>query len=133
VLFVNGLPLVLFELKNAVDENASIQGAFKQLGTYKQEIPAIFRYNEVLVISDGTYAKAGTLTAKEERFSPWKTINGKKQPTTTPQIEVLIKGMLKPEVLLDLVRNFVVYEAEKDTKDSSLKINKKIGMWNHSM
>ncbi len=129
VLFVNGLPLVLFELKNAVDENASIQGAFKQLGTYKQEIPSIFRYNEILVISDGTYAKAGTLTAKEERFSPWKTINGKKQPSTTPQIEVLIKGMIKPEVLLDLVRNFVVYEAEKDTKDSSLKINKKIAAY----
>ncbi|MCW4002681.1 MAG: type I restriction endonuclease subunit R, partial [Candidatus Bathyarchaeota archaeon] len=129
VIFVNGLPLVLVELKNAADENATLSGAYKQLGTYMQEIPSIFRYNEILVISDGTYAKAGTLTSKEERFSPWKTIGGKKQPTTTPQIEVLIKGMLKPDVLLDLVRNFVVYEAEKDKKDGSVKISKKIAAY----
>jgi type I restriction enzyme R subunit len=68
VLFVNGLPLVLIELKNPADENATISTALKQFGTYQQEIPSIFRYNEVLVISDGTYGKAGTLTAKEERF-----------------------------------------------------------------
>ena len=69
ILFVNGLPLVLFELKNPADEKADISSAFKQFGTYQKEIPSIFRYNEVLVISDGTYAKAGTMTAKEERFS----------------------------------------------------------------
>ena len=128
ILFVNGLPLVLVELKNPADENATISTAFKQFGTYQQEIPSIFRYNEVLVISDGTYAKAGTLTAKEERFSPWKTINGKKMPTTTPQIEVLLKGMLKPEVLLDLVRHFVVFEAEKE-KEGSIKISKKLAAY----
>jgi type I restriction enzyme R subunit len=129
VLFVNGLPLVLVELKNAADENATLSGAYKQLGTYMQEIPSIFRYNEILVISDGTYAKAGALTTKEERFLPWKTIGGKKQPTTTPQIEVLLRGMLKPDVLLDLVRHFVVYEAEKDKKDGSVKISKKIAQY----
>ena len=129
VLFVNGLPLVLIELKNPADESATISSAFMQFGTYMQEIPSIFRHNEVLVISDGTYAKAGTLTAKEERFSPWKTIDAKKQPTTTPQIEVLLKGMLKPEVLLDLVRHFVVYEAEKEKKDGSVKISKKIAAY----
>lgn len=129
VLFVNGLPLVLIELKNPADENATISTAVKQFGTYQQEIPSVFRYNEVLVISDGTYAKAGTLTAKEERFSPWKTLNGKKMPTSTPQIEVLLKGMLKPEVLLDLVRHFVVFEAEKDKKDGNIKISKKIAQY----
>ena len=65
-----GCRLVLIELKNPADENATISSAFKQFGTYQKEIPSIFRYNEVLVISDGTYAKAGTMTAKEERFSP---------------------------------------------------------------
>jgi type I restriction enzyme R subunit len=129
ILFINGLPLVLIELKNPADENADISSAFRQFGTYKQEIPSVFRYNEILVISDGTYAKAGTLTAKEERFSPWKTFNGKKQPTTTPQIDMIIKGMLKTEVLLDLVRHFVVYEAEKDAKDSNIKISKKIAAY----
>ena len=94
ILFVNGLPLVLIELKNPADEEATISSAFKQFGTYQKEIPSIFRYNEVLVISDGTYAKAGTMTAKEERFSPWKTINAQKTPKTQPQIEVLTKGML---------------------------------------
>jgi type I restriction enzyme R subunit len=129
VLFVNGLPLVLIELKNPAEENATISTAFKQFGTYKQEIPSVFRYNEVLVISDGTYAKAGTLTAKEERFSPWKTISTKKQPSTTPQIEVLLKGMLNPETLLDLVRHFVVFEAEKEKKDGSISISKKIAAY----
>jgi type I restriction enzyme R subunit len=129
VLFVNGLPLVLIELKNPADENATISTAFKQFGTYQQEIPSVFRFNEVLVISDGTYAKAGTLTAKEERFSPWKTINTKKTSTSTPQIEILLKGMLNPETLLDLVRHFVVFEAEKEKKDGSLKISKKIAQY----
>ena len=94
----------------------------------KQEIPSIFRYNEVLVVSDGTYAKAGTLTSKEERFSPWKTIDAEKPQTTISQIELLIKGMLKPDVLLDLVRHFVVYESEK-APDGSIKISKKIAQY----
>ncbi|MGD0996618.1 MAG: type I restriction endonuclease subunit R [Candidatus Bathyarchaeia archaeon] len=128
VLFVNGLPLVLIELKNPADENATLLSAFKQFGTYQKEIPSVFRFNEILVISDGTCAKAGTMTSKEERFSPWKTINGKKTPTSTPQIEVLLKGMLKPEVLLDLVRHFVVYEAEKD-KEGNIKTSKKIAAY----
>jgi type I restriction enzyme, R subunit len=128
ILFVNGLPTVLLELKNPADENASIVSAFKQLGTYQQEIPSVFRYNEVLVISDGTYAKAGTLTSKEERFSPWKTIDAKKPQTTMAQIELLIKGMLKPQVLLDLVRHFVVFESEK-AADGSIKLSKKIAQY----
>jgi type I restriction enzyme R subunit len=129
ILFVNGLPLVIIELKNPSDEKADLTAAFKQFETYKQEIPSVFRYNKILVISDGTYAEAGTLTAKEERFSPWKTINGKKQPSNMPQIEMLLKGMLNPTVLLDLIRYFIVYEAEKDKKEGNIKISKKIAAY----
>jgi type I restriction enzyme R subunit len=129
ILFVNGLPLVIIELKNPSDEKADLAAAYKQLETYKQEIPSIFHYNEILIISDGTYAEAGTLTAKEERFSPWKTIDGKKQLTTMPQIEMLLKGMLNPGVLLDLIRHFIVYEAEKDKKEGNIKISKKIAAY----
>jgi type I restriction enzyme R subunit len=128
-LFVNGLPLVLIELKNPADEEATISSAFKQFGTYQKEIPSIFRYNEVLVISDGTYAKAGTMTAKEERFSPWKTINAQKTPKTQPQIEVLTKGMLNKATLMDLIKHFVVYEAEKDKKEGTIKLSKKIAQY----
>jgi type I restriction enzyme, R subunit len=99
------------------------------LGTYQKEIPSIFRYNEALIVSDGTYAKAGTLTANEQRFLPWKTINAKKPSQTMSQIELLIKGMLKPEVLVDLVRHFIVYESEKESKDGSLHISKKIAQY----
>jgi len=129
VLFVNGLPLVLIELKNPADENATIWSAFKQFETYKQEIPSVFRFNEILVISDGTYAREGTMTSNEERFTPWKTINGKKMPKPIPEYEVLLKGMLSKEVLLDLVRHFVVFEADKDKKDGSIKISKKIAAY----
>ena len=129
ILFVNGLPLVLFELKNPADEKADISSAFKQFGTYQKEIPSIFRYNEVLVISDGTYAKAGTMTAKEERFMPWKTINAQKTPKTQPQIEVLTKGMLNKSTLMDLIGHFVVFEAEKDKKEGTVKLSKKIAQY----
>lgn len=128
VLFINGLPLVLIELKNPADVNATIWSAFNQFETYKQQIPSIFRFNEILVISDGTFARAGTLTSQEERFTPWKTINGKKTPTSS-QIEVLLKGMLSKQVLLDLVRNFVVFEVEKEKKSGSVKVSKKIAAY----
>jgi type I restriction enzyme R subunit len=76
VIFVNGLPLGVIELKNAADENATIRGAFNQLQTYKREIPSLFPTNEILVIADGLEARAGTLTADWERFMPWRTIDG---------------------------------------------------------
>jgi len=129
ILFVNGLPLVLIELKNPADENASIFSACKQVGTYQKQIPSIFRYNEIIVLSDGTYAKAGTLTSKEERFMPWKTINAEKTDPTKPQIGILLKGMLNKVTLLDLIKNFVVYEAEKDKKDEAVKTMKKIAQY----
>ncbi|HUW49070.1 MAG TPA: type I restriction endonuclease subunit R, partial [Patescibacteria group bacterium] len=129
VLFVNGLPLILIELKNPADENATIWSAFKQFETYKQEIPSVFRFNEILVISDGTYAREGTMTSNEERFTPWKTIKEKRSPKPVPEYEVLLKGMLSREVLLDLVRHFVVFEADKDKKDGSIKLSKKIAAY----
>ncbi len=129
VLFVNGLPIVLIELKNPTDENATIWSAYNQFETYKQQIPSLFRFNEVLVISDGWEARAGTLTSNKERFSPWKTINGQKMPEYFSQLEVLLRGMLNKEVLLDLIRHFIVFEIDKDKKDGNLKISKKLAIY----
>jgi type I restriction enzyme, R subunit len=129
ILFVNGLPLVLIELKNPADENATVWSAFTQFETYRQQIPSIFRYNEILLISDGLQAKAGTLSLNKERFTPWKTINNQKAPSNVPEIDVLINGMLNKRTLLDLVRHFVVYEADKDKKDGRLKLTKKIAAY----
>ncbi|MFC1560864.1 HsdR family type I site-specific deoxyribonuclease [Candidatus Latescibacterota bacterium] len=129
ILFVNGLPLVQLELKNPADENATIWSAFNQFETYKQQIPSVFRYNEILVISDGLEARAGTITSNKERFTPWKTIDGNEKPKYIPQIEILLKGMLNKEVLLDIIRHFIVFEADKDKKDGSIKISKKLAAY----
>jgi type I restriction enzyme R subunit len=128
ILFVNGLPLILIELKNPADEKATVWSAFTQLQTYEKQIPSVFRFNEILVISDGLEARAGTLTSKTERFSPWKTINAKKTPKTVSQIEVLLKGMLNKQTLLDLVRHFIVYEADRD-KDGNIQTSKKLAAY----
>jgi type I restriction enzyme R subunit len=117
VVFVNGVPLVLIELKNPADEDATIWSAFHQLQTYKTEIPSLFHFNEVLIISDGTEARAGTLTSDTERFMPWKTVGGTEIASTSlPQIEVLFQGMLDKSRLLDLIRHFIVFEEEEHTK-----------------
>ena len=111
VLCINGMPLVVIELKNPADEKATVRKAFDQLQTYKGIIPSLFRYNGVLVASDGLDAKAGALTAGWSRFMRWKTVDGKKEyPATTPQLETLIKGMLRPDVLVDLIGHFTVFE-----------------------
>jgi len=113
VLFVNGLPLVIIELKNPVDERATMWAAYNQLQTYKQEIPSLFVYNEALVISDGLEARIGTLTASRDRFMPWRTITGEKpEPPEKPQLEVLIKGVFEPSRFLQLLRDFIVFEDE---------------------
>ena len=114
IIFVNGLPLGVIELKNPADENATVNTAFNQFETYKVQIPSLFNYNEVLVISDGIEAKAGTISSLWERFLPWKTIDGKtKASSSAPQIEILLKGMFEKHIFLDLIRHFVVYEKEK--------------------
>ena len=110
ILFVNGLPLVVIELKNPVDENATAFSAFKQFQTYKLQIPSLFNFSEVLVVSDGFDAKSGTITFDWERFQPWKTIDGKiKAPKAMPQIETLLKGMFNRETYF--VRIDIEYRA----------------------
>jgi len=122
VLFVNGLPLVMLELKNAANEDATIWTAFQQLQTYKAEIPGLFATNDVLVVSDGVEARAGTLTAGREWFKPWRTISGEALADAhVPQLQVVIEGLLAPRRLLDLVRDFIVFE-----DDGSGRITKKM-------
>lgn len=111
VLFVNGIPLVVIELKNATDENATIHAAYKQLETYKHVIPSLFTSNALLVVSDGLEAKAGSLSADFSRFMAWKSADGKAEAShLVSQLETLINGMLNKATLLDLVRHFIVFE-----------------------
>jgi type I restriction enzyme R subunit len=122
VLFVNGLPLAGIELKNPADEAADIWSAFRQYQTYKAEIPSLYTYNDALVISDGLEARMGTLTAGKEWFLPWRTIEGQEvEPTSRPQLEVLLRGAFDRRRFLDLVRWFVVFD-----DDGSGKLTKKM-------
>jgi type I restriction enzyme R subunit len=107
VIFINGLPLVVIELKNAVDEKANLRAAYNQLQTYKREIPSLFTYNALLVISDGLSARAGSLTADFNRFSAWKTPTGENHIN---ELEILTTGLLNKQTLLDLIRHFTVFE-----------------------
>ncbi|MFZ0699000.1 MAG: type I restriction endonuclease subunit R [Thermoplasmata archaeon] len=111
VVFLNGLPVAVFELKNPADENATIWSAFQQLQTYQAEIPSLFHSNELLVISDGVEARLGCLTSNRERFMPWRTVDGKEIALKDElQLETLIRGVFEKRRLLDLLRNFVVFE-----------------------
>jgi type I restriction enzyme R subunit len=116
ILFVNGLPLVVIELKNATDETADVKAAYNQLQTYKQVIPSLFNYNTFLLVSDGWFAKAGTLSSDYSRFMEWKTADGitivdsKRQP----EMEPMLKGLLNKETLLDVIRHFIVFEKTKE-------------------
>ena len=111
VLFVNGLPLAVIELKNPADEDATIRTAFQQLQTYKAEIPSLFAFNAALIVSDGLEARIGTLTAGGEWFKPWRTIAGKvPADRSLPQLQVLLEGVFHRRRLLALVRNFIVFE-----------------------
>ncbi|MCE5346032.1 MAG: hypothetical protein LLG13_07065 [Bacteroidales bacterium] len=114
ILFVNGIPLVVIELKNAADENATIHSAFKQIETYKSIIPGLFMYNGFVVISDGLEAKAGSISAGFSRFMAWKSADGKAEAShLVSQLETLILGMLNKETLIDLIRHFIVFEKSK--------------------
>jgi type I restriction enzyme R subunit len=119
ILFVNGIPLVVIELKNAADENATVKSAFRQIETYKAVIPGLFTYNAFTIISDGLEARAGTLSSGISRFMAWKSADGKEEAShLVSQMETLINGMLNKETLLDLIRHFIVFEKSKkeDTK-----------------
>ena len=112
ILFINGLPLVLLELKNPADLTADIWKAYEQVQTYKEQIPDVFQYNEILVVSDGTEALMGSLSAEAERFMAWRTIDGL---TLDPlgqfnELETLVRGVLAPTYLLDFLRFFVLFE-----------------------
>jgi type I restriction enzyme R subunit len=122
ILFVNGLPLVVIELKNPADAHATVRKAYDQIQTYKIVIPSLFFYNAFCVISDGLEAKAGTISSAFSRFQTWKTIDGEKESSAhLSQLEVLIKGMLNKATLLDLIWNFIVFEKDK-------KIDAKTGL-----
>jgi type I restriction enzyme R subunit len=136
ILFINGLPLVVIELKNAADAKANLQAAYNQLQTYKREIPSLFTYNALLVISDGLSARVGSLSADYTRFSQWK----RKLPNgdidnhpDTNELEILVQGMLNKPTLLDLIRHFTVFEKVKTvdptTEVVTLKTIKKLAAY----
>lgn len=113
VVFLNGIPLVVIELKNPGDENVDISDAYNQLQTYKNSIPSLFTYNSFLVISDMVNAKAGTLTSNEDRFMTWRTIDGEEvASTSSPKLEVLIKGMFQRDRFLDIIKNFILFQSD---------------------
>jgi len=124
ILFINGIPLVVIELKNPVDENATIKKAYDQLQTYKATIPSLFAYNEICVISDGLEAKAGSLTAPFSRFSAWKTKDGLNEASKyDDQLTTLIRGMMNKDTILDYIKNFITFEKSK-TEDKKTKVIK---------
>jgi type I restriction enzyme R subunit len=113
VIFVNGLPLGVIELKNPADEKATIGGALNQLQTYQSQIPALFDYNCALVVSDGTEARIGVLGAGKEWFKPWRTIDGRGDaPKGMPELQVVLEGVFERRRFLDLIRYFIVFEDE---------------------
>jgi type I restriction enzyme R subunit len=134
LLFINGIPMVVFELKNPADENATLHKAFEQIGTYKATIPSLFTYNEICIVSDGLGAKAGSLTAGYSRYSSWKTKDGISEASQfEDQLSTFIHGLCKPDTLLDYIRNFVTFEntknEDKDTHIIKVETSKKIAAY----
>jgi type I restriction enzyme R subunit len=124
VIFINGIPLVFFELKNPVDESTDIKFAFDQFQTYKTELSSLFKFNEILVISDGYFTKAGTISSEYERFMPWKSRDGKSVISSdSEQLNTLVNGIFNKDTVLDLVSHFIVYE------DEDGKYNKKLAAY----
>ncbi|QBJ81268.1 Type I restriction enzyme EcoR124II R protein [Bacillus subtilis] len=115
ILFINGIPLIVIELKSATDENVGIDNAYEQIQTYKRDIPSLFNYNAFCILSDGINAKAGTITANQERFMNWRTIDGENiESLDVPQYEVMLRGMLGKDRVLDIVRNFILFQETKE-------------------
>ena len=124
VVFINGLPLAVIELKNPADNETDVWDAYNQLQAYKQDIEDLFLYNEALVISDGISARIGSLTANKERFLPWRTIsNENDRPLVEFELEKVVKGFFQPELFLDYIRHFVLFEQDGE------KIIKKIAAY----
>lgn len=134
ILFVNGIPLVVIELKNPADEQATIHSAFRQIQTYKEMIPNLFYYNGFIVISDGLEAKAGSISYDYTHFMAWKSIDGKQDESyLISQLETLIKGMLNRKTLLDIIRHFIVFDKsrreDKETGLTSIQTVKKLAYY----
>jgi len=124
LVFVNGLPLAVMELKNAAEEKATIRHAFNQLQAYKSDIPSLFVYNELMIVSDGIQARTGSLTAGWDRFMPWRTVDGSElAPKTSVELEILIKGIFHKHRFLDLILNFIAFD------DDGSIITKKIASY----
>ena len=113
IIYINGLPIAVIELKNPTDENATIEAAYNQLETYKHQIPSLMAYNSFLIISDGLQAKAGSLTATIDRYTFWKTKDGSNTASDgLPQLEVLAAGLLNKQTLIDIIHNFVMFQSD---------------------
>lgn len=124
IIFINGIPLVVIELKSATDENVGIEEAYNQIQTYKNDIPSLFNYNAFCILSDGINAKAGTITSNEERFMNWRSIDGENiESLDVPQYEVMLRGMLSKKRLLDIVENFLLFQVSSED-EYDLKGNK---------
>ncbi len=116
LVFVNGLPLGLIELKNAADQDATIWSAYAQLQTYKAEVPSLLQYNAVLVLSDGLQARIGSLTANQEWFKVWRTIDGERDaPKSALELEVMVRGVFQRQRFLDLLQHFIAFEEDPDS------------------
>lgn len=125
VIFVNGIPLVVVELKSASDENVGIDEAYNQIQTYKRTIPTLFNYNAFCVLSDGINAKVGTITSNIERYMNWRTVDGESIASLQDaQYQVLFNGMFKRETLLDIIRGFILFQEgyveEKDADGNKI-------------
>lgn len=126
VIFINGLPIVVVELKSATDENVSIEEAYNQIQTYKKDIPALFNYNAFCVLSDGLHAKVGTITSNIERYMNWRTVDGENiAPLGMPQYDVLFSGMFPRQRILDIIKNFILFQ--NDSKNVLDDDGNKIG------
>lgn len=124
IIFINGIPLVVIELKSATDENVGIEEAYNQIQTYKNDIQSLFNYNAFCILSDGINAKAGTITSNEERFMNWRSIDGENiESLDVPQYEVMLRGMLSKKRLLDIVENFLLFQVSSED-EYDLKGNK---------
>lgn len=134
IVFINGIPLVVVELKNPADVNATVKHAFNQIQTYKSEIPSLFTFNELCIISDGLDARMGSLTADMERFMKWRTIEGDElAPITIPEMEVLLRGVFDKKRLLDVITNFIVYETDGENTIKKLAAYHQYHATNHAI
>ena len=116
IIFINGIPLVVFELKSAIKEDTTIENAYNQIKNYQQDIRTLFYYNAFNVISDGVNARIGTITADFSRYMTWKSKNGEKPEENIEQVDILMEGVFKKEIIIDIITNFIMFQ-NKEGKD----------------